>query len=356
VVVLSGPTDESLAADLVAVTSPPGRGLGVLSDHAIPGAGWVLEASGDGWTLAPLGLAVQPIGLTAVDAAVLVELLADAEAPVATPTPPRRRPATPFVERDWQLMVRVLGPVDVVNRDGVSAEFAKSKALELVAWLADRSSTATRGAARAALWETIVRDGTFANVVSEARRALATLSPPPTGTEWIARTLTEMLPLHEDVVSDAALLEARLAHARRSADARHAAAVLKEGLELVRDVPFAGSAYVWPDAEGRASSLLLLIVAAAGEFSQRCLELGDHQGLFWATAKGLSVIPGHEELIALRMRGHAATGDYAAIRTEFEQYERVLNADSWSDGEPSPKLVALRKELLSPAATYAKAV
>ena len=42
----------------------------------------------------------------------------------------------------------------------------------------DRS---TRAGARTALWELDVRDATFANVVSEARRAMARLVEPPAG-------------------------------------------------------------------------------------------------------------------------------------------------------------------------------
>ena len=59
------------------------------------------------------------------------------------------------------------------------------------------------------------------------------------------------------------------------------------------------------------------------------------------------MLPGHEELIALRMRAHARAGDLSGVRLEWECYERVLNADPWSDGEPAPKLVLLRRELLS---------
>jgi hypothetical protein len=63
----------------------------------------------------------------------------------------------------------------------------------------------------------------------------------------------------------------------------------------------------------------------------------------------LKVLAGHEELIALRMRAHAAHGDLAGVRQEWESYERALIADPWSAAEPAPKLVALRRELLSMA-------
>jgi hypothetical protein len=76
--------------------------------------------------------------------------------------------------------------------------------------------------------------------------------------------------------------------------------------------------------------------------------VGDTEGVFHATARGLRVLPGHEELIGLRMCAHARAGDHAAVRQEWNSYERVVNADPWSDGEPSPKLVDLRKELLHP--------
>ena len=43
-----------------------------------------------------------------------------------------------------------------------------------------------------------------------------------------------------------------------------------------------------------------------------------------------------------------SSGDLAAVRHEWDTYERVITADAWSDGEPAPALVALRKQLLSP--------
>jgi hypothetical protein len=69
--------------------------------------------------------------------------------------------------------------------------------------------------------------------------------------------------------------------------------------------------------------------------------------VFWATGRGLRVLAGQEALIALRMRAHAEAGDLSGVRLEWEAYERVVNADPWSDGEPAPKLVSLRKELLA---------
>jgi hypothetical protein len=243
-------------------------------------------------------------------------------------------------------MVRVLGQLAVVDRELRPVAFERGKALELVAWLSQHRERPTRTRARTALWDLDVRDTTFANVVSDARRAMARAVAPATGEEWIERTLSDQLPLHDHVVSDADLLRARLDFARdlRPADVIE---VLRPGLELVTDMPFAGTGYLWPDAEGISSSLTLLATGASTELARAHLALGDVDGVFWATGQGLKVLYGHEELIALRMRAHAHCGDLAGVRNEWEVYERALTADPWSNGEPSPKLVAIRRELLS---------
>jgi len=68
--------------------------------------------------------------------------------------------------------------------------------------------------------------------------------------------------------------------------------------------------------------------------------------LSWVLPVGLRVLPGHEGLIALRLRARASTGDLAGVRQEWASYERVL-ADDWGGGEPAPELVELRRELLT---------
>ena len=120
----------------------------------------------------------------------------------------------------WSLMVRLYGQVEVVTAAGAAASFDKSKSLELVAWLSQHRRHPTRGAARAALWDVDVRDATFANVVSDARRAMARAVAPPEGSEWLARTLSDELPLHCAVVSDADVLAAAQDEARRCSPQR----------------------------------------------------------------------------------------------------------------------------------------
>ena len=362
--------DESWEPSLVVIGSVAGwvpstdevsaaSGIGVLVVGDVPADCRVI-GDGDAVVVQPFGLRVHPLDLSA-DAIDAVDDLLHVPPLDTVPLDPvpvdlvpvQVEPAVasvpttwpPFVEPGWDLLVHTIGAVFVESADGGIAEFERSKSLELVVWMALHRERSTRSGARSAMWEVGVRSATFANVVSEARRALGALVAPAEGEDWIGRTLTDDLPLHPRVVTDAELLQARL-DAARSMPAEQAIAVLHPGLELVTGLPFSSPCFAWVDGEGHTSALVLLATGAAVELARRHLELGDIDGVFWATGQGLKVLPGHEELIALRMRAHAAHGDLAGVRLEWEQYERALAADTWSPGEPSPKLVALRRELL----------
>ena len=230
--------------------------------------------------------------------------------------------------------------------------FERSKTLELVAWLTEHRERPTRAGARAALWELDVRDATFANVVSEARRALARHLAPPAGEEWVARTLTERLPLHELVVSDADLVRARL-NAARVAPPQEAIDILRPAVGI--DPGDAVRRHRLSVARSRRESRRTWCCwprRPPPSWRRTTCRVGDVDGVFWATGRGLHVLPGHEELIALRMRAHHRAGDLAGVRQEWESYERVLDGDSWGEGEPAPKLVDLRRQLLDTQASW----
>ena len=341
-----------------------GGGAAVITDRPLPGASWHLTATAPGrWRLDPLGLELEAIGLAADELADLGALLADAgaEAEVGVEAEAERAPSGPaliestragasgatpaYVAQPSSLLVRVLGPVAVVDGSGAPVPFERAKALELVVWLAHHRGNPNRMSARTALWQTDVRDATFLNVVSDARRALARLVEPPNGEEWIGRSGGERLPLHSLVVSDADLLAARLAHARRQAPA-DAIETLRGGLDMVGGAPLGGVAYLWPDAEGLPSALTHLVTSAATELAEHHLAVGTLDGALWATGQGLLALPGHEALVCLRMRAQHRAGSHAGVRAEFESYERVITNDDWGDGEPAPGVVALRNELL----------
>jgi DNA-binding SARP family transcriptional activator len=349
---------DAAVSELVALTTPPGRGLGVVVGAPLSRAGCVLAAGERSWTLEPFGIALTPVGVGADDVAAVRELLdrsmppprSDIQVTSSETRQCHERPSAapePFAEPPMALMVRLLGPLRVEDTSGHEVSVEKGKALELVAWLALHREHPSRSSARSALWDIEVRDATFANVVSEARRALARSVSPPDGEEWIARTLTDLLPLHPLVVTDADLVRARMAHARRQVPA-DAVETLRPALALVRDVPLVGCDATWADAEGHTTDLTMLASVLAQELAERCLDIGDVDGALSATAVGLRVLPGHEALVGLRMRARAAAGDLAGVRVEWEAYERVVAADPWAGGTPAAELVTLRRDLLTP--------
>ena len=140
-------------------------------------------------------------------------------------------------------------------------------------------------------------------------------------------------------------MAARLAHSRGLSH-HDAITVLRPGVELLHSLPLSGTNFLWSDAEGHTSALVVVAMSAAIELAERCRAVGDTDGVFWATGQGLKVLAGHEELIALRMRAHADKGDLSGVRNEWASYERALAADVWAAADPAPKLVALRKNLL----------
>ncbi len=375
VLLLRSTMKPSQVADLAGLVGEGGRGLAVVTDQPVSTARWHLSiAEGRRWRLEPVGLTLEPIALAADELADLGALLHDAKlAPVtrAAPPPPvapwgppavsgtapaptlDARPVPepdmasgePFVEPDWAVQVRIMGPVEVVNPKGKVARFERSRSLELVVWVAQHPTNASRVAARTAIWESDVRDTSFNNVVSEARRALASLGLPPDGDEWLPKSATDRLTLNPLVVTDVDLIRARYEHARHQPD-HLAIDILRDALEMVRDVPYAGTNWLWPDGEGLPSNLTLLAVNAATEMAQRCLQTGDIDAVFWATSLGLRVLPGHDELVCLRMRAHGARGDLAGVRSEYLSYDKVITNDPWGDATPSPKVVECRNLLL----------
>lgn len=320
----------------------------VVCPHATTNTTTALHAVDSSWHLSPNNLSINPFGLSASQVAALSDLLTDVVrcADEATVSPVNRTSAIVAVENvnDYKVLVRTLGPVDVQLADGTIVKFEKSKTKELLAWLTNHRSRPTRSAARTALWEFTVADATFTNVVSDIRRTLNhtdVLSPLE---EWIPRTFSDQLPFHHSIISDGELLQACIIKAQELPP-EAAVGELHRGLDLVRDLPFAGTGYLWPDAEGITSQLVMTVITAASMAAEIDLQRGYIDGVFWATAQGLKVLGAHEELFALRMKAHALRGDSAGVRFEFDSYQRAINFDSFSIAEPSQKLVSLLSSL-----------
>ena len=323
-------------------------GASVVCLHATASTTTALHADSSKWWLSPNNLSINPFGLSGSQVAALSELLTDVVRCADEATVSRVNLTSSIVALEnvnhYKVLVRTLGPVDVQLADGTIVKFEKSKTKELLAWLTNHRSRPTRSAARTALWEFTVADATFTNVVSDIRRTLNhtdLLSPLE---EWIPRTFSDQLPFHESIISDGELLQACVVRAQELSP-EAAIVELHRGLELVRDLPFAGTGYLWPDAEGITSQLVMTVITAASMAAEIDLQRGQIDGVFWSTAQGLKVLGGHEELFALRMKAHALRGDLAGVRFEFDSYLRAINSDSFAITEPSQKLVNLLNSL-----------
>ena len=329
----------------------------VISTSSISCATFVLQANQCQWRLMPSNIMMTPFGLLSNEAHAINELLIDVDRSLQLDTnlmnfaniANTRDLNSENLHRNcekWNVLVRTLGPVDVQLNDGTVIEFEKSKTKELLAWLTSHRSRPTRSAARTALWDVNVADATFTNIVSDARRMLNQTHLISNTEEWLPRTFNDQLPFHISIISDGEILESCITRAHEL-EPNQAIAELHRGLELVRDLPFSGTGYLWPDAEGITSQLVLNVITASAMAGELDLQRGEIEGVFWATSKGLKVLGAHEELIALRMRAHALRGDFAGVRGEWHSYERAVKSDSWANSQPSPKLLNLYNQLNS---------
>ena len=289
-----------------------------------------LELTEYGWMLFPTRTPLSVFGMSTEESTEIEELFEDVKRPL-TPVVE----STPYVINEWSICVRLLGPVGVQTKEGNDIQFEKSKALELLAWISTHRERPTRVAARTALWEMNVQDATFNNIVSDLRRGLSRS----------AKDNSEIL-LLDTVITDADILERAVYQAHQEMN-EEAADSLRQALIYVRDLPFAGTRYLWPDTEGITSRLVLTAITAAILLAEHCLERADIDGVFWATGQGLKVLRGHEELIALRMRAFAARGDFAGIESEWSSYERTVRRDRHFGGSISPILREVHQSLIA---------
>lgn len=242
---------------------------------------------------------------------------------------------------DWKFCVRIMGPVEVANRRWETLRFERSKSTELLTWLVMHRERPTRIAARTALWEVSIEDSTFNNVVSGVRRVIN-----QNGRNLLSKESNDVFRIGTEVISDVEILQTaieKVKHKGGSDDFR----ALREALELVRDLPFAGENFVWADTEGITSNVVLTIISGALLLSDFYMSQQDLSGVFWATGQGLKALRGHEALIAMRMKAHAQARNISGINSEWLAYERLrLAEDRFLDRE-SNEIAKLRDSLLT---------
>ena len=340
-------TEES-AAVMLLDDAPEHRECPVLYRGPISEGESGLRYNDGSWILCPSGVSVAPVGCTADEIDLIKSLIGEGDEietwPIERWIDTTQHPAIEKAIPQYTFLASILGRPEVRHMCGKRVEFEKSKGEELVMWLAMHPSQQRRSSARTDMWHAPIKDATFSNITSDVRRSLTVAELPPEGQQWLGVTLTDELPLHVGIASDVDVLRACVNHARRWPE-DGGIEVLRHGLGLVRGVPFESSLYIWCDSTGLSSDAAVLVVRAAQMMAEMCADVGDLDGVYWATGKGLLAVPGHEDLVAQRMRLHAERQDQSALRAEWQGYCRALANDEWGDASPSRMMVELWREL-----------
>jgi len=242
------------------------------------------------------------------------------------------------LERAPQLLVRVLGDIDVVG--GPLGLTALQTAV--VSYIAVHGPVTASGV-EDAVWTapTSNRRKRLANTVSAARAALGAQHLPPLSDGRYR--------LGDSVELDVHLLEERVA-AAATQKAEVAIETLRDGLALVRGAPFGyrwseRRYFVWVDFENAAVAAERLVIDAAVLMGELCLTAGDFTGASWAASHGRLVSPTNPQLTELLMRAFAGGGDRHAARRVFENHRNAL---AWLDlDEVAESTVELYRELVS---------
>jgi hypothetical protein len=193
------------------------------------------------------------------------------------------------------VMVRILGPVEVLTDDASEVLFRKAKSLELLCWLCLHRDHPTVSGARTALWEVNVEDATFHNVLSELRRGLVSCGL----RDAVRRESKNRLVLDGHITTDIDELRSSLLIAER-APSPAAIDELVDAIVLVRGLPFADRSYAWADAEGITSTLVWLVTRAIELSVEFAKSQGDESTVLDATAAGLRMLPSDEHFLELR--------------------------------------------------------
>lgn len=201
------------------------------------------------------------------------------------------------IDSPWLVEVKLFGYPMVVAVDGTVAEFRKKRALELLTWLTLNRDRARRSTARTALWDLDVTDSSFSTVVSDLRRALREAVGNRDVAEFLPTTYSDELPLSHMVTTDADRLQRAYVRLKETHVIDDEMRLLLRGM---RDIPLAGTSYSWADLDGTTTRLVMSALAVTVDVARIGIEIGNIDDAVVATAAGLRVFPGCEELLDLQ--------------------------------------------------------
>ena len=327
--------------------------------HGLDGATWVGQFNEHGLLLQPIGLLIEPHGLSGVAIDAVAELAVSAKdtegvilavQPTLHPIP--LKDDSPIIDPlPVDIEVRVMGTVNVL---GAAQPFTSRRALDLVAYLAFHPDGADRDQLRAHVWppDDPPSESTLANTVSRARKALGVGDD---GEPYLPRVRPGgIYRLRKEVGTDVGRFKS-LVSAANSDPSEHGREMLRTALELVRGTPFTGGAgdmYRWAGF-GLRTQIDCLADTAAHELAKRCIDAGDTRGARWAATTSLRLVGVCEQ--CYRWRLMAAAENPTEVRQIMSELMSLLKRESdqpEANDLISPDLLELYERLMSSRALF----
>lgn len=251
------------------------------------------------------------------------ELIALADAPCIDVTDEpyaEVREHAPASDADAEIVVRVLGPLDI---DGPIPHLPP-QLKDIVLYLALHRRGVSIGDMSTALWPEALRsEKTLRNRMHELRRSLG--GRISLGPGWR---------VDDSITTDWAQFQA---WSQGSLDDRQRA------LGLVRGQPLSDIKGEWASMEGFEAEMEAAIVDLAIDVSQQLLLHGDPTAARAAVRSGLRACPWDERLHQLGMRAAAQRGSVSEVKALYNELRAILIED---EAEPDPDTEATYREML----------
>jgi DNA-binding SARP family transcriptional activator len=231
-----------------------------------------------------------------------------------------------------EVVVRVLGDIEVVNRDGTPLP-APPATQEVLAYLGLQESTVSAGTLEVDMFP----DGSHPMGAIDAAVAGAG--------GLVHRPAPARLAASERMVTDYSIFCGLVGWAVAITDPVEAARLLAEALRYVQAVPLGGAGLRYAWSGPRREAIVSHVVDAAESLAQLSAAKSDWPVVEWAVAQGLRAAPGSERLHCWRLRSAHAAGDIDLVHARFEELCDIV-ADPLIGVEPEATLHASSIALL----------
>jgi nucleoid-associated protein YgaU/DNA-binding SARP family transcriptional activator len=338
VAVLLEPPPAELLDELASIASQASATVAAIGS-ALPDARWRLTI-GETVVVAPYGLEVQPLELSADDVEAIEQLLVDAADPAFVEADladldefEPRAPATPSsnghasadglaAEDDSSgqgcIEVRVLGPVEVAG----AGDFGSAKAEELVVYLALHRDGVDVDSLQEALWPSEPPNvGRLHTVVWRARQALGDDAD---GEPFLPKAKQGRYRISDSLAVDFERFQALTGRAHSEPD--RAAEHLRSALEHVRGAPLSAinSGYSWTTYV--LYRIEQQVTDAAHKLAELHLDRGESELAGWAARQGLLADPYCEALHRILMMAASQAGNTSEVAAIMRRLRELVGA------------------------------